>query len=160
MLYKAIFSDKDLMETYSLKWLYHLVESNRRAAKRYGQGLLGYKLMNPNGKIILEVKAGKDVTLQEAEVSVRLYNVTMRTLQRKGLLADGQRDITLGDLRKLVEAGHMVRARNAGTKTYAELFKTLRDYTGWGYELHKALVECMSTTPNGKHWLQTGGLSL
>lgn len=159
-MYKAIFTDGTLMETYNLKWLYHLAESDRRAARYYGDGLLGYKLVNPNGKLILEVKPGKAVTLQEAEVSVRLYNVTMRHLQRQGLLKDGQRDITLGSLRELVEQGCMTKARNAGTKTYVELFKTLRDYTGWGYDLNKAMMECMSTTPNGLHWLQTKGLNL
>lgn len=159
-MYKAIFSDGVLLETSNLKRLYHLAESARRTAGFYGQELLGYKLVNPHGKVILEIKTGGNVTLQEAEVSVRLYNVTMRTLQMKGLLEDGQRDITLNDLRKMVEAGHMIRARGCGTKTYIELFKTLRDYTGWGYELNEALKECVCHTPNGRHWLQTKGLNL
>lgn len=157
-MYQAIFTTGVILETPNLKYLYHMAESERRYSCYCCEGLPGYKLMNLHGKVILEIKAGKDVTLQEAEVSVRLYNVTMRVLQMKGLLADGQRDISLGDLRELVEAGHMVGARNAGTKTYAELFKTLRDYTGWGYKLNKALMDCMSTTPNGQHWLQTKGL--
>lgn len=159
-MYKAIFTNGMMLETPNLKRLYHLAESNKRTARFYGQGLPGYKLVNPHGKVILKVKAGGAVTLQEAEVSVRLYNTVMRTLQMKGLLADGQRDIAFDDLRKFVEAGHMVRVRNCGTKTYVELFKTLRDYTGWSYELNKALMECVGHTWNGRHWLETKGLSL
>lgn len=63
-MYKVIFTDGTLMEGVNLKWLYHLAESDKRAARYYGQGQPGYKLLNRDGKVILEVKAGKVTSLE------------------------------------------------------------------------------------------------
>lgn len=163
MVYKYSVSLPDgvIYESDNLRTVYKIAESERRFSIYCGEGSFGYRIINNvNGSMVFEFKPGKNVTLREAEVSVRLYNTTMRHLQRQGLLKDGQHDISLGDLRNLVEAGHMAKARNVGIKTYVELFKVLRDYTGWSYNLNKALMECMNNMPNGLHWLQTKGLSL
>ncbi len=142
-----------IFESDNLRTVYHAAESERRWNRFSGYGVRGYTLTR-EGEVIHAVKDGEDVTLKEAEVSVRLYNVTMRKLLMDGKLNKDQRDIKLGDLRKLVEDGAMKNARNAGTKTYTELLEVLREYTGWGAALQMAIEDCLMDTPSGKKWIQ------
>lgn len=150
-MYQAYFSNGVIIEALSAKAIYHAAEHERKYwSAVLDCGMPGYELSN-NRVIFFTVKAGKDVTMTEADVSIRLYNVFLRRALTDGLVSKGTRDLTMGQLYDFLTAGYLYRVRNAGTKTYLELFQMLHRYIGWDINLMEALITC-TTWEIGMEW--------
>lgn len=157
-LYRVVIPERGLATlSFSARGAYHAAESLRREGAYEGKGLTGYKLVSPAGKIFFSVKSGEEMTLEEAEPSVRLYNaITRRLLTIKKLPENG---ITIGYLRKLVIGEELLPMKGAGTKTVIELFELLVKYTGVR-GLEAAGIKALYNTPTniGRAWLKSQGI--
>lgn len=148
-MYYAIFEDKEIAQAENLRELYKWVDSERRSAKRYDQGQLGYTIYH-DGKAIFSVKSGWDVTLQEADVSIRMYHTMVRQAKQLGL---DWEHVTMKTLYDMATTGKLRNVRNVGMKTYIEIFSTLRKYIGWSNTLQMMFIDCLSDIPSGLDWL-------
>lgn len=136
---------------YALKYADGVVEMATTAKDAYQRGASMYRLDKSMGfsvwhddVCICTQKSGKDITLIEAEVPVRVYNFTLRRFQQLGLLAKGQRDVTMQQLHDLFCGRQMCRLRGAGLKTYEQIYHTLVEYMGLSGELQDAFIDCVS----------------
>lgn len=151
--YAAVMSDGVIFASDSLRTVYHKAESHRRyAMTQEDAGQRGYTLTKDE-KPFYGTKSGEDVTIQEAEVSVRLYNTLIRHALRNHLVSENVRDVTWGQVRSWLIGEELHHIRNAGVKTYLELFENLWRYTGWSATMQRAFNEHMKILPTGKAWV-------
>lgn len=136
--YTAVTTNGLIIHDTTAKAVYKEAEAWRREGIAQERGQYGYTLYH-NGKPFYTCKRGLDVTLREAEVSVRLYNTMLRHAIRNGDIGHAERDMTIGKLRELFIQGRLHLVRNAGTPTYREMYRLLVKYTG----LDAALAECI-----------------
>lgn len=152
-MFRAVFDNGIIIESESARAVYYAAQHERRYwSSILDDGLHGYWLKK-NGAPILYVKPGKNVTMQEAEVSVRLYKTFLRRALTDGLVPKGTRDLTVGQLYNFLIAGQLYKVRNAGTKTYLELFGLIHKCIGWNDEIQRVFENCISNTPMGILWL-------
>lgn len=152
-MYRAYFDNGVIIEGANVQVVYKAAESERRyRSSILDDGLHGYRL-EKDGIPFFTIKAGKDMTITELEASVRLYNTMLRRALTDGLVPKGTRELTVGQLYNFLIAGQLYKVRNAGTKTYLELFDLIHKCIGWSDEIQRVFENCISDSPMGIRWL-------